>query len=102
VARCGICQPRLWLDVAWRGLMPVDIGSPFGSPISLVPLTFNQPERRPETSHCSRPERPPPGGIEGCARYPATRPPAVSAQDRRKTHQRSTSGAHRRGRSVTA
>jgi hypothetical protein len=43
VARCGICQPQLWLDVAWRGLMPVDVGSPFGSPISLAPLTFNNP-----------------------------------------------------------
>jgi len=32
VARCGSCQPRLWLDVAWCGLMPVDVGSPFGSP----------------------------------------------------------------------
>jgi hypothetical protein len=58
VARCGSCQPRLWLDVAWRGLMPVDVGSPFGSPVSLVPLTFSKPGRRPETSHCSRPERP--------------------------------------------
>jgi hypothetical protein len=41
VARCGICQPRLWLDVAWRGLVPVDVGSPFGSPSSLAPLTFS-------------------------------------------------------------
>jgi hypothetical protein len=41
VARCGICQPRLWLDVAWRGLVPVDVGSPFGSSVSLAPLTFN-------------------------------------------------------------
>jgi len=44
VARCGICQPRLWLDVAWRGLMPVDAGSPFGSPISLAPLIFDNPD----------------------------------------------------------
>jgi hypothetical protein len=58
VARCGICQPRLWLDVAWCGLMPVDVGSPFGSPTSLAPLTFNDHERRPETRHCSRPGRP--------------------------------------------
>ena len=49
VARCGICQPRLWLDVAWRGLMPVDVGSPF----SLAPLTFNEHGRRPETCRCS-------------------------------------------------
>ena len=41
MARCGICQPQPWLDVAWRGLMPVGVGSPFGSPISLVSLTFN-------------------------------------------------------------
>jgi hypothetical protein len=41
VARCGICQPRLWLDVAWRGLMPVDVRTPFGSPSSLAPLTFS-------------------------------------------------------------
>ncbi len=27
MARRGICQPRLWLDVAWHGLMPVDVGS---------------------------------------------------------------------------
>ncbi len=46
VARCGICQPRLWLDVAWRGLMPVDVGSPFGSPLSLAPLTFSKHERQ--------------------------------------------------------
>jgi hypothetical protein len=60
-----------------------DVGSPFGSPISLVPLTFNKHERRPETSHCSRPERPS-GSDRGRARCPATCPPAVSAPDRRR------------------
>jgi hypothetical protein len=80
VARCGICQPRLWLDVAWRGLMPVDVGSPSGSPISLVPLTFNDHERRPEARHCSRPERPSGSDRGQRARCPATRP-------RRSAHQ---------------
>jgi len=51
VARCGICQPGPWLDVAWRGLMPVDVGSPFGSPISLAPLTFGEHGRQPETRY---------------------------------------------------
>jgi SAM-dependent methyltransferase len=35
-----------WLDVAWRGLMPVDVGSPLGSPSSLAPLTFSKHERQ--------------------------------------------------------
>jgi hypothetical protein len=43
VARCGICQPRLWLDVAWRGLMPVEVGSPFGSPFFVSAVNL-QPE----------------------------------------------------------
>jgi hypothetical protein len=43
VAWCGICQARWWLGVAWRGLMPVDVGSPFGSPSSLAPLAFSNP-----------------------------------------------------------
>jgi ParE toxin of type II toxin-antitoxin system, parDE len=46
VARRGDCQPRLWLDVAWHGLMPVDVGSPFGSPSSLAALTFSTHERQ--------------------------------------------------------
>ncbi len=50
-AWCGICQPRLWLDVAWRGLVPVVVGSPFGSPSSLAPLTFNEHERQPEARY---------------------------------------------------
>ena len=29
--------------MAWHGLMPVVVGSPFGSPASLVLLTFNNP-----------------------------------------------------------
>jgi hypothetical protein len=53
MARCGIRQARLWLDVAWRGLMPVDVSSP----ISLAPLTFGEHERRPQARHSSRPER---------------------------------------------
>jgi glyoxylase I family protein len=31
--------------VAWRGLKSVVVGSPFGSPVSLAPLTFNKYER---------------------------------------------------------
>jgi hypothetical protein len=87
--------------VAGRGLAWPDAGGrwlPVGSPISLAPLTFNKHERRPETRHRSRPERPS-GSDRGRARCPSTRPPAVSAPDRRRTRRRSTSGAHRRGRS---
>jgi len=43
----GICQPCLWLDVAWHGLVPVVVGSPFGSPVSLAPLTSSKHERQP-------------------------------------------------------
>jgi len=29
-----------WLDVAWRSLVPVHVGSPTGSQSSLAPLAF--------------------------------------------------------------
>jgi Arc/MetJ family transcription regulator len=48
VAQCAIHQPCPWLDVAWHGLVPVVVGSPFGSPVSLAPLTFSKQERQPE------------------------------------------------------
>ena len=35
--------------VAGRGLVPVIVGSPFGSPVSLVPLTYDKRGRRPQT-----------------------------------------------------
>jgi hypothetical protein len=48
VARRGIHQPCPWLDVAWHGLVSVVVGSPFGSPASLAPLTFSKHERQPQ------------------------------------------------------
>jgi hypothetical protein len=47
VAQCAIHQPYPWLDVAWHGLVPVVVGSPFGSPASLAPLTSSKHERQP-------------------------------------------------------
>jgi hypothetical protein len=38
VARRGLDQQKLWLGVARRGLVPVGVGSPFGSPTSLASL----------------------------------------------------------------
>jgi hypothetical protein len=32
------------MTVAGRGLVSVVVGSPFGSPLSLAPLTFNNPD----------------------------------------------------------
>src|SRR5450755_5010731 len=75
VARCGLCQPRLWLDVAWRGLMPVDVGSPFGSPISLAPLTFNEHKRQREIA---TPRPCPPGAIDD--REPDVQPRGLRGQ----------------------
>jgi len=91
VARCGIHRRGPWLDVAWRGLMPVDVGSPFGSPASLAPLTFNEHERRPETRHCSRPKRPR-GAIDDS--MPDVRPQGL----RRSAHQTAGRHAERRTR----
>ena len=72
VARCGICQPRLWLDVAWRGLVSVVVGSPFGSPISLAPLNFNKHE--PCLKLVTAPATATPGAIDA---WRSPRPPEL-------------------------
>jgi hypothetical protein len=47
----AIHQQGPWLDVAWHGLVSVVVGSPFGSPVSLAPLTFSKHKRQPETRY---------------------------------------------------
>jgi hypothetical protein len=37
--------------VAWHGLVPVVVGSPFGSPVSLAPLTSSKHEGQPEARY---------------------------------------------------
>jgi hypothetical protein len=101
VAGRGLVWHLPAMTVAGRGLMWPDAGGSLAPRLALPIVSaanLSQHERRPETRHCSRPERPS-GSDRGRARCPATRPPAVSGPDRRKTRRRSTSGAHRRGRS---
>jgi hypothetical protein len=62
--------------VAWRGLMPVDVGSPFGSPSSLAPLTFNKHERQPELA--TAPAMATPGAIDD--REPDVQPRGLRGQ----------------------
>ena len=83
-----------WLDVAWRGLVSVVVGSPFGSPVSLAPLTFSGHGRGPESRHCSRPEWPSGSDRRQRARCRATRAPAISAPNRRKTRRAQNQSWH--------
>jgi hypothetical protein len=69
--------------------MPVDVGPPFGSPISLAPLTFNHPAGGLKLA---APGQDGPGAID--ALVPDTRPRGLDGQriKPRKTRRPSTSG----------
>jgi hypothetical protein len=62
--------------VAWRGLKSVVVGSPFGSPVSLAPLTFNKHARQPETA--TPPAMATPGAIDD--REPDAQPRELRGQ----------------------
>jgi hypothetical protein len=57
------------MSVAWRGLMPVDVGSPFGAPLPLAPLIFNN-RISPRSNERGEAGSPPPVGSRRTTRCP--------------------------------